>query len=198
MSKVNTIIFDCSDVLIKGLVRSERHLRKFSREITAEDFFMSELDDLFLGKISEDKYWKIVIKKNTWDISIEELKRAARNNFKEIKGMRKILEKLRQNGYKLGLLSNHAKEWVQYCELTYNYHKLFHKIVYSYEVGLSKPNKDIFLNILKKLRANPEECLFIDDNIKNVTTAQELGFNVIQFNSAKDLKKQFKRFKIKL
>lgn len=90
--------------------------------------------------------------------------------------------------------SAHVKEWVEYCELTYDYHKLFDKIVYSYEVGVSKPNKDIFLSLLKKLKVKPEQCLYIDDYIKNIDAAKELGMETIQFISARDLKKQLLKY----
>lgn len=197
---ITTIIFDLSDVYLHGVAGSGKHLQKrLGTKITDLNILLFELDQLFLGEISEDIYWQAVIKRNNWkNASIEELKDAVRKNFKEIKGTRKIIEKLKQNGYKLGLLSNHAKEWVEYCELTYNYHKLFHTIVYSYEVGFSKPNSDIFLAILRLLKVKPEECLFIDDYIKNIETAKEIGFNTIHFKSAPDLKKKLKELKIRI
>lgn len=196
---INTIIFDLSDVYLRGVSGSGKYLEKIlGNKITDDDLLFAELDQLFLGEITEDEYWQLVVKRNSWTISINELKNAARKNFKQIRGMRKIIEKLRLNGYKLGLLSNHVKEWVEYCELTFDYRQLFHHVVYSYEVRLSKPNKGIFLDILKKLRSKPKECLFIDDYIKNIATAQKLGFNVIQFTSPKELRKRLQQFKIRL
>lgn len=195
---ITTIIFDLSEVLLYGAAGIDKHLnKKVGHKITDSDFLISELDQLFLGKISEETYWQIVIEKNSMNFSIDELKKAVRKNFQEIKGTRKIIEKLKQNGYKLALLSNHAKEWIEYCEITYNYRELFHSVLYSYEAKLSKPNKEIFMLILKRLKAKAEECLFIDDYIKNIQAAQELGFNTIHFTSSKDLKKELNLLKIK-
>lgn len=194
---ITTIIFDIGEVYLKGIVGSAKYVQqKTSIPISDYYFYEKEFDQLILGQITEDAYWKAIIKKNSWSISIKDLKKSARKNFKEIRGTRKIIEGLRQKGYKLGLLSNHVKEWVEYCELTYNYHKLFHKRVYSYEVGFSKPNKDIFLALLKKLKVKPEECIFIDDYLKNIEIARELGMNVIQFTSARNLKKHLLKLKI--
>lgn len=196
---ITTIIFDLSNVYLEGIIGSHKYFeKKLSTPMSDEYFYNEDFEKFMLGQLTEDEYWRSVIKKNSWDISVDHLKSAARKNFTEIKGTRKIIEDLRQKGYKLGLLSNHAREWVEYCETTYKYHHLFHKVVYSYEIGVSKPNKDIFLNILKKLKVKPEACLFIDDYIKNIETAKELGIQAIQFTSAAKLKKDLMRFKIRL
>lgn len=194
---INTIIFDLSDVYLHGIVGTEKHIRS-KIKISDADLLVYELDQLLLGKITEDEYWNLISKKNSWEIPIDDLKNAVRKNFQEIKGTRKIIEKLKQNGYKLGLLSNHAKEWVEYCEIKYNYHQLFHNILYSYEVKLSKPSKDIFLVLFKRLNVKAKDCLFIDDNKKNVEIAKELGMQTIHFISAFDLKKKLFKLKIKL
>lgn len=186
---ITTIIFDLSSVYLEGIVGSHKYFEKeIDTPVSDEYFYNEDFNKFMTGQLTEDEYWKSVIKENSWDISTNKLKSAARKNFTEIKGTREIIESLQRKGYKLGLLSNHAREWIEYCELTYDYHKLFDKIVYSYAVGVSKPNKDIFLSLLKKLRVKPQECLFIDDYIKNIETAKELGMETIQFTSAKDLK----------
>lgn len=196
---ISTIIFDLSGVYLQGLFGSTKHIqKKVDFKITDSAIFIPAVDQLFLGQISEEEYWKTVIRKNSWNIAVEDLKSSVRMNFKEVKGTRKIIERLKQNGYKLGLLSNHAKEWVQYCEITYKYHQLFNIILYSYEAALSKPDTGIFLAILKKLQVKPQECLFIDDHDKNIIAAQSLGFNTIHFSSASDLKRKLLEFRVKI
>jgi putative hydrolase of the HAD superfamily len=152
-----------------------------------------ELEKLFHGQITEDEYWQQVSKNNKWKIDINILKKAIRDNFQEVEGIRTIIEKLKQRGYNLGLLSVHAKEWVDYCNHRYGYHKLFDSILYSFEVGLSKPNKKVYELILNKLKARPEECLFIDDKESNLVTARELGIRSIQFKNYKQLIYDLKR-----
>ena len=38
-----------------------------------------------------------------------------------------------------------------------------------------KPYKSIYLTLLDRFKLKPNECLFIDDNKKNVETARDLG-----------------------
>lgn len=52
----------------------------------------------------------------------------------------------------------------------------FTKAYYSHEVGLRKPNEDIFAFILEDAGIKASESLFIDDSYNNIETASRLGF----------------------
>lgn len=52
----------------------------------------------------------------------------------------------------------------------------FTKAYYSHEVGLRKPNADIFEFILKDAGITAAESLFVDDSFNNIDTAARLGF----------------------
>lgn len=193
---ITTVIFDIGEVYLHLLVGSAKYVQQKMGTSVSETYFYEGLDPLMLGQNTENEYWEDMIKKKSWNISVEDLKELVRKNFKEVKGTRKIIENLRQKGYKLALLSNHVKEWVEYSELIFDYHKLFHHTLYSYQLSLIKPDKDIFIALLKKLQVKPQECLFIDDSIKNIEAARELGMKTIQFISVKKLKKELKKFNI--
>ena len=158
----------------------------------------AEFKKLMEGKITEDKFWNQIISRNKWTVKINHFKKAIRDNFAEIEGTREIIEKLKNKGYKLGLLSDHAKEWVDYCNKKFDYHKLFHSTQYSFEVECCKTDKKAFKLILKKLGEIPEDCLFIDDNEKNIKVAKSMGLNRIQFKNSEQLKKELKTFAINL
>lgn len=54
----------------------------------------------------------------------------------------------------------------------------FEKAFLSYEMGLLKPDPEIFKTMISQARLNPEQTLFIDDSEKNIASARELGFQV--------------------
>lgn len=187
---IRAIIFDLSEVLLRGLMGLEDRLEpllKIPAKEIYEKFHNENLTLLFSGRISEIEYWKSLIKQNNWDIEVSTLKRLVRNNFTEIKGTREVIEKLKDSGFKIGLLSVHAKEWIEFCEQKYNYYKLFDEIVYSFEIGELKPAREPFEMILKKLGANPQECIFIDDSQRNLSTADSIGIKTIQFKNSEQL-----------
>ncbi len=113
---ITTIIFDLSEVYLQGIIGSETYLQeKLGVPVSPTYFYTPYLDQLFLGKITEKTFWERMIEKHSWNIPVDDLKQAVRKNFKEIKGTREIIEQLKKKGYRLGLLSNHAKEWIAYC-----------------------------------------------------------------------------------
>lgn len=196
---ITTIIFDLSEVYLKGLLGTEKILES-ALKIPAKNIYSSFKGDhsikFFHGEINEDEFWKAVINKGNWNINVEKLKEAVRSNFKEIEGTRKIIEELKSRGLKLGLLSVHGKEWVDYLEKKFDYHKLFHSKMYSFEAGISKPDRKSYELILEKLNAEPKECLFVDDNEKNTNAAKELGIEVINFKNPKQLEEELKKLKL--
>ncbi len=202
MTKITTIIFDLAEVLLTGLLGMEDHLAprlKLKKEdIQNQLLHGKESASLFHGEITEEEYWQQMVKKNNWNISTKELKEIVRANFKEIPGTRKIIQKLKDKGYKLGLLSVHTKEWIDHCLMKFDHHKLFHATAYSFEVHVSKPDKKAYESILQKLNAKPEECLFIDDSLKNTIAAKEIGMQTIQFKNAEQLKEELAKLSINI
>lgn len=51
----------------------------------------------------------------------------------------------------------------------------------SFELGLLKPDTQIYIQVREKLGCEFEEMLFVDDKEKNVNAAQELGINSIVY-----------------
>ncbi|MFT4308457.1 MAG: HAD-IA family hydrolase [Candidatus Woesearchaeota archaeon] len=54
---------------------------------------------------------------------------------------------------------------------------------YSYEMGVAKPDPAFFTQILTAIGASASECIFIDDNEKNVRAAIALGISGIRFET---------------
>lgn len=85
-----------------------------------------------------------------------------------------LLSSLKENGYGIYLLSNinaHTFSAIQDNRLF----KLVDGYVFSYLEHQVKPYESIYFTLLNRFKLRPEECLFIDDNIKNVITAKNLG-----------------------
>jgi len=189
---ITTIIFDLAEVYLQGIIGVEHRLVPIlgvEAKKVATGLRGSDLTELFHGKITEEEYWLRVIEKNNWKIDVATLKRIVRDNFTEIKGTREVIERLREKGYKLGLLSVHTREWIDYCGQKFDYHRLFDSTLYSFEVAASKPDKKVYALILKKLKSKPDECIFIDDNLKNLIPARELGITTIRFKNPAQLRK---------
>ncbi|MDP3975305.1 MAG: HAD-IA family hydrolase [bacterium] len=188
-NNISTIIFDLSEVYLKGLLGTHILISKeISESVSMDALNIPEQLQLFAGKISEEEFWTAVLKRNKWPLTVGDLINLVRDNFQEIEGTRNVIESLQSQGYNLGLLSIHAKEWVDYLESKFNYHKLFNQISYSYYPwSKMKPDLLAYQDILKKMDSSPERSVFIDDIELNLFPAKKLGMQTIQFQSVERL-----------
>ena len=74
-----------------------------------------------------------------------------------------ILPQLHQN-YKLGLLSNSGLQSADNLRRCFPLATMFDEILFSYEVGLLKPDSRFFATILQRLEVLPNETVFVGDH----------------------------------
>lgn len=71
----------------------------------------------------------------------------------------------------------------------------FIKVFKSYAEGHVKPDRAAFLNILRKIKAQPSECVLIDDTDENIAMAEILGMEAIKYTALPALKKKLQLLK---
>lgn len=96
-----------------------------------------------------------------------------------------LMKELKAQGIEICLLSNITSDLEDIVPQMVDKDKRF----LSYEMGMIKPDIEIYQTVLKKLKAKPEEVLFIDDLEVNVKAAQKLGINAIVFKENTIVKK---------
>ena len=67
----------------------------------------------------------------------------------------------------------------------------FEKTYYSNEMGMRKPNTDIYEFVLKQHNLNGNETLFIDDTLQNVEGAQKAGLHAFHLTAEHSIVKLF-------
>lgn len=60
---------------------------------------------------------------------------------------------------------------------------LFEKVYFSFNLGMIKPNADIFEYVLTHNNLIASETLFIDDSIQHINTAKELGLQTFHLDN---------------
>ena len=115
-------------------------------------------------------------------------------NLLPIDGMAELVKGIKAKGGKLYLLSNVSigfaeayKEVPDIKELL----SLFDGLVFSGPLHIVKPSAEIFEHIISKYNLKREECMFIDDNEKNIDGAEAVGMKGYLFDgSCENLRKQ--------
>jgi len=107
-----------------------------------------------------------------------------------------ILRKLKGK-YDLYGLTNWSAETFPYALENYDFFKLFEgKIVVSGTEKLIKPDKEIFEVLLNCYNLKSEESVFIDDNVKNIATAKNLGFKTVLIQPETNLGAELRNFNL--
>jgi len=177
----------------------ERRLKAFKNKIPLSEKLIDRAWSKYIhsyntGKISEKEFWKRFRKELGISISNKELREAILSVFKPIKGVHIIAERLRKK-IKVGLLTDHSN-WLDVLDKMYGVYKNFDEVVVSYKVGIEKPKKKIYELMLRKLKVEPSEVVFIDDDRENTKVARKLGMKTILFKSSPQLKKELKKLRI--
>src|SRR5260221_3124754 len=81
--------------------------------------------------------------------------------------------------YQTGILSNSFVGAREREQAAYGFEDLVDEIVYSHEVGMSKPDPRIYALVCERLGVLPEETVFVDDYAPIVTAAREAGLHGI-------------------
>ena len=100
------------------------------------------------------------------------------------------------NHYPCALISNTSEAHIRFLEPRYDFFTIFHKKIYSYEVGSMKPDAKIYLHALQEMNANKEESLFVDDREENVLAAAKLGWQTIHLRPDVDLRLALRSYEL--
>ena len=103
--------------------------------------------------------------------------------YKPFEYTESLLQRLKNDGYKLWYLSNWGK-W--HCEAVmenggFDFLKYFDGGIFSYQVGYKKPDKRIYEEFFNKFSIDPTTACFYDDRIENIEAGKRLGMAGIEF-----------------
>ncbi|MEI8409233.1 MULTISPECIES: HAD family hydrolase [unclassified Kribbella] len=127
----------------------------------------------------ERKLASILVRRDGTPVPAEGLIERMFAHFEHQPDMGSLVRRARSHGIRTALLSN---SWGN----TYprdTWEGMFDDIVISGEVGLRKPEPEIFLLAARRLDLKAEECVFIDDLELNVQAANALGMTGILHTS---------------
>ena len=132
-----------------------------------------------LGRLPSREFWSMMGFKR---IDIPKIERTyLEQSFTLDAGFIPCVKALKER-YGIVLLSNDVSEWSKYLRSFHNIEQFVDAAFISGDLGVRKPDPEIYRIALNDLKADPGECVFIDDSPERVDAARELGINSILFD----------------
>lgn len=148
------------------------------------------------GKITEQEYWdKVLIPLNYQGEQAQ--KRFVTRFFvgreRVHPEMLALLRELRPH-YKLAILSNtHIYDMERWLIEDRGLAGIFDLVISSAQVGMAKPDAEIYRLTLDRLGLQPHEALFIDDLVRNTSVAESIGLPCVVFESPAQLRHELEQ-----
>jgi FMN phosphatase YigB (HAD superfamily) len=180
---INAIIFDFGDVFIN----LDKQATMDGLKNLGISHWNEELDQLNIqyeiGSISGDDFLN-GIQKHTNNASIDAIREAWNSILADFPLYRLEFLQMLSSKYRLFLLSNtdaiHIDTFEQKSGTTFysDFYQCFEKIYFSFEIGMRKPNPEVYNFVLDQNGLQAKQTLFIDDKKENTDAALALGLPV--------------------
>lgn len=161
--QIKAIIYDCvGPLLIKN------------QKITLDPIVV-EINNKCGNAINEKKFWSEIQK--SYNLKTNELK-SIKEEIINYYILNKDMHKFNRNiigKYKTGIINNGASSTFRKWIKKFNFKKDYDVLLNSTELGIKKPDAEIYKLVAKKLNVLPKECVFIDDNELNTIGSEKVG-----------------------
>ncbi len=180
---INSIIFDFGDIFIN--LEKEASINEFKKlGLDGPNEELIAMYDLFeKGKITEMQFIE-GFQKHIPNADIHDIRKAWNSIIGEFPLYRLEFLQMLSSKYRLFLLTNtdaiHISRFEHMVGVSFfsDFYQCFEKVYYSFEMGMRKPDPNIYNTILKKHDLSPKRTLFIDDKKENTDAAASLGIQV--------------------
>lgn len=188
-SPVRNVIFDFGGVLVRWQPEAviagfytDHALRERVREAV---FRHPDWVDIDRGTLSENTaIERFAARMHRPAAEMRELMQHIKDSLTPLPDSVALLDELVERGVPVYGLSNMSAPIFALLQSRYDHWNRFHGIVISGEVGLVKPEPEIFHHIAERYGLIPAETVFIDDHLPNIESARRLGFRTIHFANA--------------
>ncbi len=180
---VKNIVFDIGNVILNFDYKNL--IRKYTNKVEEQKFIIDNIINspewlgyslIDTGYITKEEAISIVQDRtnHTNDLLIEDFWNTYNNYGYVDNRVLDLIKKLKEQKYNVYLLSNINAHTVDAIKSS-GIFDIVDGYVLSYIEHQVKPYVSIYKTLINRYDLNEKECLFIDDNVNNVRTANELG-----------------------
>lgn len=193
------IVFDLGGVVFTNGTR--RFIKALTQRYSLDQSKVKQVLDGSIGYdyrrgvLGRDEFWDKVIGRLKLTENSEKLEQEWISYYELIEDTKDLILKLKAK-YQVWYLSNNVKERAKALDKRFGFTKWFDGGIFSHEVGMIKPNPDIYRLLLKKAQVEPQKAVFIDDKESSLKPAITLGITPVLFTGPENLEVKLTRLKI--
>lgn len=150
------------------------------------------------GKMTDNEYWSWAAQEWKLDKSPQELIDILINSYSVDDKVVATVKKVRAKGYKTLVCTNNFPARIGGLQKRFHFLNNFDAAVSSHEVGVNKPDKKIFEELVMRSGVKPEEIVFADDNPVNLSGAKDLGITTFLYENFDQFIQQLKELGVNL
>ena len=194
MRKIKAILFDMDGVLIDAkdwhFEAPNKALRLFGHEISRYDHLHS-FDGLptrnKLRMLSEEAYLPESLHGFINDMKQQYTREIIEMKCKPVFQHEYALSKLRNQGYKIAVCSNSIRSTIENMMQKASLLQYLDLIMSNEDVQKAKPDPEIYVTAMQRLRLAPQECLVLEDNKNGIKAAVDSGAHLLRVNDIYDV-----------
>ena len=133
------------------------------------------------GEISEEEFWSYARLTLGITISNQEIFQLLADSYNFDPKVADLVKNVRSMGYQTCICSNNFPTRTRTLEQKFHFLSDFDVKIFSFEVGVMKPDPIIYHALIKAAGCLPQEVIYSDDKINNVNAALSLGINAFEF-----------------
>lgn len=198
---IDAVVFDYGEVIAESDKEDWAKLVQIANiagPVFSEVYWKNRLD--YDRGHSAQQYWtKVASDAGTYftpDQLRELIKMDARHWMHVNQDVLDWIWRIQDIGKLIAIISNMPFGLVPFLRHEFTWLGRFDATLFSCEIGVCKPEPEIYRILLRELHRPPERILFIDDKAYNVAGARSLGMHGLVFHSLAELAEQLSPFDV--
>lgn len=167
--KPKAIIYDCVGPLLLKNTQSQRNP------------IVAQIDERCGSVIDEMTFWQKIQTQHHWSTeTLAEIQQELAESYGKNKPMWEFHRQIRLT-HQTAIINNGTSAIFSLWTRKYQLNQWFDQLFNSAQLGVRKPDPQIFIYVTQQLQREPQDCLFIDDSAENVAGAESIGMTGILY-----------------
>ncbi|MBP9817614.1 HAD-IA family hydrolase [Candidatus Shapirobacteria bacterium] len=156
-----------------------------SEDETKRVFLKSEeMNNLYkVGKMTDEEFWTFATREWKIEVDWKEIPKLMIEGYEVDEKVVEVVRAVRKNGYKTLICSSNFPARINGLQERFKFLNDFDARALSYEVGVNKPDKRLYEELIKKSGFEASEVVYSDDELVRTNAAKEVGLSAFLYEN---------------